>query len=304
MLRQCNCIKNAVVTAGLTLQADIGESFLVKAIYVGAVTDPAYLTAKIDNFTVAYWRVYGRRGNQLGCITPDKTGVNLMKQLIEHGLKFALPIAEGQKLTLPAFAGTGSLVVVYDRYDGGDIKATQPNGTQSKTFSFIQMLDASVVLAASGNMTLDIGLTPAEFMDFPAGKAVPPKIRVKCHGIVGSPASSYASSGNGFYTTYLKLIREREVLLDEDRLGLLFTGKLDDGPGGDYADAQTIVGTGAEATAADSNFKFDEPYWFDPPLEFASGEELNVILSWIKVGTHTMPTGLPDVGLIFETIRE
>lgn len=304
MLKQCNCIKNADVTAGLTLQADVGESFLVKAIYVGAVTDPAYLTVKIDNYTVGYWRVYGMRGNQLGCITPDKTGINLMKQLIEHGLKFALPIAEGQKLTLPAFTGTGSLIVVYDRYAAGDIQPTQPNGTQSKVFSFVQMLDATAVLAASGNMALDVALTPPEFPDFPADKPVPPKMRVKCHGIVGSPVSSYASAGNGFYTTYLKLIREREVLLDEDRLGLLFVGQKVYGPGGDYAAVQTLVGTGAETDAATSNFKWDDPYWFDPPLDFMSGEELNVILSWLKVGTHTMPTGLPDVGLIFETIRD
>jgi len=304
MLLQKSCTKTKLVTEGLTLQADIGESMRVRAIYTGGITDPSYLSAKIDNFTVAYYRVYGRRGNHLGCITPEVTGVNLMRQLVERGLKFAIPIAEGQKLTLPVCTGSGYMVVLYDRYSAGDVKATEPNGTQSKTFSFIQYLDESAVLDASGDMPLDTALTPSEFPDFPAGKSVPPKMRIKCHGIVGSPAANYASGDNGFWTTYLKMIRDREVLFDEDRLGFLFVGQLVSGPGGDYGDVQTLIGTGAESAAADNNFKFDDPYWFDPALVFTSGEELNVILSWMKAGTHTMPAGLPDVALILETIRD
>lgn len=304
MLVQRNCTKTKPVTDGLTLEAGTGESFRVRSIYTGGITDPLYLIPKIDNYTVACWRVCGRRGNHLGCITPDKTGVNLMKQLVERGLQFALPIAEGQKLTLPACTGTGYMVVLYDRYSAGDIRATEPNGTKSKTFSFIQYLDASDVLTESGDMALDTALTPSEFPDFPAGKPVPARMRIKCHGIVGSPASNYASADNGFWTTYLKLIREREVLFDEDRLGFLFLGNLVSGPGGDYADVQTIIGTGAETDSANSNFKFDEPLWFEPPLDFASGEELNVVLSWLKAGVHTMPAGLPDVGLILETVRD
>lgn len=304
MLLQKSCTKTKLVTEGITLEAGVGESFRIRAIYTGGITAPSYLTVKIDNFTSAFWRVYGRRGNQLGCITPAVRGVNLMRQLVERGLKFMLPIAEGQKLVLPACTGTGYMVVLYDRYSAGDVLATEPNGTLSKVFSFIQYLDAAAVLSASGDMALDTALTPAEFPNFPADAPVPPKMRIKCHGIVGSPVSDYASAGNGFWTTYLKLIRQREVLLDEDRLGLLFVGQLVSGPGGDYADVQTLIGTGAEAAAADNNFKFDEPYWFEPSLDFGTGEELNVILSWIKAGTHTMEAGLPDVGLILETIRD
>ena len=304
MLLQKGCTKTKLVTAGITLQADIGESMRVRAIYVGGITDPSYLSVKIDNFTVGYWRVYGRRGSNLGSMSPDSLGVNLMRQLVDRGLPFSLPIAEGQKLTLPVCTGTGYMVVLYDRYSAGDVLATEPNGTQSRTFSFIQYLDESEVLAASGDMPLDTALTPSEFPNFPAGASVPPKMRIRCHGIIGSPTSSYASAGNGFWTTYLKLIRDREVLFDEDRLGFLFVGQLVSGPGGDYADVQTIIGTGAEVASGGTNIKYDDPMWFDPPLEFAPGEELNVVLSWLKAGTHTMPAGLPDVGLILETIRD
>lgn len=173
MLRQTNCIKSALNTAGLTLQADVGESFLVKAIYVGIVTTDSYLAVKVDNFSVAYYKVKGKRGNQLWGFQKQKYGLNLMKLLVDRGLPFAIPVAEGQKLTLPVLDGAGYMQVVYDRYDSGDIIPTMPNGTASKKFSFIQYLRESAVLTASGDMLLDTSLTPAEFPDFPAGKPVP-----------------------------------------------------------------------------------------------------------------------------------
>jgi hypothetical protein len=304
MLVQANCVKRALNTAGLTLQADIGESLLVKGISVGIATTAGYLIAKIDNFTVGCWRILGRRGNHLGGQRTGYKGVNLMKQLIKRGLPFKYPIAEGQKLTIAALDGAGSIQVDYDIYTAGDILPTLPNGTQSRNFSFIQYMDTTTVLAASGDMLLDKSLTPAEFPDFPAGKAVPARMKIKLHGIIGSPVADAASGSNLFYTTYLKMIREREVLLDEDRLGLQFLGDSGASGAADYTDAVSLIGTGAEAVDGGTDYKWDDPYWFEPPLVFNSGEELDLYLSWTKVGTHTMPADIVDVGLILEVNRE
>ncbi|GAI88922.1 unnamed protein product, partial [marine sediment metagenome] len=166
--------------------------------------------------------VKGKAGNQLGTQRLAYSGYNLMDRLVKKGLPFTLPIAEGQKLTLPALDGIGTMVVVYDIYDAGDIRSDMANGTASKNFSFIQYMRESAVLAASGDMLLDTSITPAEFPDFPAGRAVPANMSIKLHGIHGNPVADYVSSGNGFYSTFLKLVREREVLLDEDREGIPF----------------------------------------------------------------------------------
>jgi len=304
MLKQTNCIKHAPNTAGLTLQADVGESFLVKCIYVGECTTDAYLSAKIDNFSVAYYRVKGKRGNELGGMRRSYTGYNLMDKLVKRGLPFAIPIAEGQKLTIAALDGDGSIQVVYDIYSAGDIRADMPNGTASKIFGFIQYLKESAVLTASGDMLLDTALTPAEFPDFPAGKAVPARMKIKLHGIHGSPVSDYVSTGNGFYSTYLKLIREREVLFDEDREGIKFLGYTGASQAAYYLNAVSIIGCGGEQAMSREDVKFDDPLYFDPVLVFASGEELLVYLSWIKEGTHTMSANNPCVGLILEVNRE
>lgn len=304
MLLQANCVKKALNTAGLTLQADTGESFMVKGISVGIATTAGYLIAKIDNFTVGCWRILGRRGNHLGGMRAGYKANNLMKMLVKRGLPFKYPIAEGQKLTIAALDGAGYIQVEYDIYTAGDITPTMPNGTLSRNFSFMQYLDAAAVLAASGDMLLDTSLTPAEFPDFPAGKAVPARMKIKLHGIVGSPVADAASGSNLFYTTYLKLIREREVLLDEDRLGLVFLGNASATGAADYTNVVSLIGTPAEATDGVATWKWDDPFWFEPALEFKAGEELNVYLSWLKVGTHTMPASIVDVGMILEVNRE
>ena len=304
MLKQANCIKRGLVTSALTLQADAGESFLVKAIFVTRITTDGFLSVKIDNFSVGYWRRKGKRGNELGGLRLSYVGYNLMQKCVERGLPFTLPIAEGQKLTLDAGDGIGSYQVVYDIYDAGDITAAMPNGTASKNFGFIQYLRESAVLTASGDMLLDTAITPAEFPDFPAGKAVPANMEIKLHGIHGSPVADFASSGNGFYSTYLKLVREREVLFDEDRLGIQFLGYSSATGAADYAKGETIIGSGGEHAGPTGDNKLQDPLWFDPPLIFTSGEELLVYMSFVKVGTHTMAADLSDIALILEVTKK
>lgn len=304
MLIEANCVKQALNTAGLSLQADAGESFLVKAIYVGVVTTAGIMSPKVDNTTVGCYRVAGRRGNHLGGRTPALTGINLMAFLVAQGLPFTIPVAEGQKLTIPVLDGAGYITVIYDRYSAGDIRADMPNGTASKKYGYIQYLDASAVLAASGDMLLDTSLSPAEFPNFPAGRTVPPKMAITLLGIAGSPVADAASGSNLFYTTYLKMIRDRNVLFDEDRNGFLFKGNVAASGAGDYTLATTIIGNPAEVLYAPATNKILEPLMFSNPIRFASGEELLVYLSWLKVGTHTMPASIVDVALIMQVDRE
>lgn len=304
MLIQSNCVKQALNTAGLTLQVPLGQSYLVKQVSVGAVTTAGYLTLKVDNFTVASYRVAGKRGNELGGLRNGYQAINLMKLLVDRGLKFAIPMAEGQKLTVPALDGAGYIQVVYDRYTAGDIKATDPNGTQSKTFSFIQYLGASAVLTASGDQLLDTSLSPPEFPNFPCNAVVPPKMSIQIHGIEGSPVADGEATPYNFYTTYLKMIQNREVLFDEDRNGFLFLGDATTATAASYKQAISKIGSVGEVAIASLDYKVSEPLFFTPPLKFASGDELLVYLSYVKIGTHTMASGLPDVGLIMEVNRE
>lgn len=304
MLRQADCIKRKLNTDGLTLQADAGESFLVKAIYVGRVNDDSYLSAKINNVSVAYYLVKGKRGNKLGGIRLSYYGLNLMDVLVKRGLPFALPIAEGQKLTIDKLTGIGSIQVVYDTYDAGDIRADMPNGTDCKTFGFIQHLTETIPVTASGLMLLDKTNTAVEFPDFPAGKPVPAKMKIKIHGVEGSPFSCWTSDDVYFQTTFLKFVKERTVLFDEDRLGIPFLGHTDPTELTEYANTETIIGSVGEVSGIGADLKVAEPFFFDPPLEFEAGEELNVYLAMVREGAATLTADMPDIALIMEVNKE
>lgn len=304
MLRQVNCVKSGLNTAALTLEADVGESFLVRCIYVGECITDAYLAVKIDNFSVASYLVKGKAGNQLGSQRHSYFGRNLMDILVKRGLPFSLPIAEGQKLSIAKLDGVGHIQVLYDTYDAGDITSSMPNGTTSKNYGFIQYMTGSVEPTASGDMLLDTSLTPAEFPDFPAGRSVPPKMKILLHGIHGSPCADAVSSGNLFYTSYLKLIREREVLFDEGRLGIIFLGDASEDGQVSYSKTQSIIGQVGEIGSGYAYSRWLDPLWFDPPIVFTSGEELLVYLTWVKVLEHTLTANIPAVDLILEVIRE
>lgn len=307
MLKQGNCIKLLPQNTSYDLEANTGESFLVKGIFVAPTDTATYLTVKIDNFTVGYYRVYGKSGNHLGGLRGGYIGSNLMRFLVKRDLPFSLPVAEGQRLSIGRVSGTGHVQVLYDRYDAGDIRSDMPNGTASKVFTFIQYLRESAVRTTSGDMLLDASITPAEFPDFPAGKPVPAKMSIKLHGIAGCPFSDYAyvtDSYRGYYSTYLKLTREREVLFDEDRKGFLFEGRIEGSQENYYEHGKTLIGSGADFYGAIVDWKGKDPMMFDPPLVFSSGEELLVHVSVIKDGERAMTENLTDVALILEVIRE
>lgn len=304
MLRQANCIKRGLATSALTLEANANESFLVRGIWVGRIDTDGYLSVKVDNVSVGYWRRKGKRGNELGGMRLKYFGLNLMDLLVKRGLPFTIPVAEGQKLSLSAGDGAGAYQVLYDIYDAGDIRTEMPNGTACKTFGFIQYLRETNVLTASGDMLLDKAITPAEFPDFPAGKAVPINMEITLHGIEGSPVADFASSGNGFYSTYLKMIREREVLFDEDRLGIQFLGDNTATSAAQYIEGESLIGSVGEIGLNSTDQQVKEPLWFDPPLVFLPGEELLVYMSFVKLLERTMQADLSDIGLILEVNKK
>lgn len=306
MLQQSDCVKLLPQNSNYDLIADPNESLLIKGVFVAPDTDDTYLTLKIDNVTVGYYRVYGKSGNHLGDIRGGYIGFNLMRFLVERGLPFSLPIAEGQKLHVSRPAGAGHIQVLYDRYDAGDIRADMPCGSAAKNYGFLQYLRETNVLTDAGDMLLDKAITPAEFPDFPAGKPVPAKMSIKLHGIAGCPFSDfvYVAEYEGYYSTFLKLIREREVLFDEDRKGFLFEGRIDGTQEGYYIHGKSIIGSGAEFYETYVSWAGKPPLMFATPLVFGSGEELLVYLTCAIDGTRAMGTNLADVALILEVVRE
>lgn len=293
MLRQGNCIKRFTAVSTDKLEANAGESFLIRGLYVAPETDNGYLTLKVNRKTVGVYRIYGRSGNHLDRMSNGYIHRNLMEFLQSRGVNCSIPVAEGQSFTLSSVGTSPVVVIVYDSYGAGDIRSDMVNGTDSKEYMFVQYMNSATSVVAESEVDLDVSLSPAEFPDFPCGKSVPANTEIEILGLVGCPCGEGFSSSAYIGSTYLKMVKEREVLFDEDRNGIPFFYQYES-KNPSYNAGFTLIGSCVSMRTYDSgmgltyNVTLGNPLMFDPSLKFRSGEELLMSMSFVEAGDRTL----------------
>lgn len=300
MLIQGNCVKLIEASGGGNIEAPAGQSLLIKGIYCTPSSSDTYLTLQTDRVTVGYYRLKGLSGNHLNHIEGAGLILNMMEFLTAKGINVSLPVAEGQTFTVSRYAESGYVVLVFDRYDAGDMRNDMPNGSQAKEYVFMQYMDIVTGVSTSGDAIFDTSLSPAEFPDFPCGKSVPANYRITLLGLVGTPWQQGETGPKGFYTTHIKLIREREVLFDEDRDGIPFLSFYQDSPSNLFEAKFTLIGSGMHAIGSGMKGA-GEPLIFDPPLVFEAGVELGIYGVMVMFGSApTWSSGLADLAAILK----
>lgn len=303
MLLQANMVKRITASGGGDLEAKTGESLRVKRIEVVPSANDTYITVRVDRVTVAYYRVKGKSGNHLSTKRVTYLQRNLMQFLNDRGINVSIPIAEGQTLNISRYAETGNVIVVYDRYSAGDVKETDPNGSASKLYTFLQYASIGTTPTASGDAHLDTSLTPSEFPDFPCGKTVPSQHTIDLLGIAGCPFNNAEAGPAGFATSFLKLVKDREVLFDTDRNGIPFDAQNAAATADSYGANFTLIGPGTEILVDTNIVTPGDPLMFEPAIKFASGQELNAYLTLVKTGSPTWDS-LEDVAFILRVQRQ
>ncbi len=304
MLRQANCIKSVAHAAAFSLQADAGESFLIKSVIFADALTTGYPVFRVDRKTVGCYRGGAYGVQHLGGLVNTYIPMNLMAWLLSRGINMAIPVAEGQTFTIERAAKAGALVVVYDMYDASDITPNTVNGTDSKEYNFIQYMTSPVVLDAAEDFILDVSLSPAEFPDFPCGKVVPAKATIDILGVVGMPVNVDGGT-NGTNTTFLKLIKDREILFDEDRNGIPFEadGTLVTATSRNIV--SSLIGDCVSILTGLGDPSYGLPLLFEPPLHFVSGEELLVYLTCaITAAGDNIPVADVRVAMIMNVKTE
>ena len=289
MLKQANCIKQVATAVKFSLTANAGESFLVRCIYFADALTTAYPVLRVDRKTVGCYRGGAVGVHQLGHWDDAVLGYNLMKHLAGKGINVTIPIAEGQTFTIDRAGDTGALVVVYDCYDAGDIRADMVNGSEAKEYNFLQYMTSSAAIGKIGDTLLDVSLSPGEFPDFPCGQVVPARHTIDILGLVGIPVSVGDDATGHTTTQYLKLIKDREILFDEDRVGIPFKAVINMTSTPMYKIDFSLIGDCVSVATGLSDPSQGMPLLFDPPLHFVSGEELLVYLTtnWVTAGSLT-----------------
>lgn len=296
-------IKRFTASGGGSLTAQAGEAFRIRRIEVVPSTNDTYLTVAVDRVTVAFYRVKGKSGNHLSTSHGAYIKHNLMDFLTKKGINVAIPVAEGQTLSVYRYAETGNVILVYDRYDAADVKATEPNGSDGKEYTFVQYAKVGIAPTASGDALVDTSLTPAEFPNFPCGAVVPANHAIELLGIAGS-AFVYGHAGPiSFASSFLKLLRNREVLFDTDRNGIPFDGQNAAATALAYAANFSLIGPGTEMLINTNIITPGEPLMFNPALAFGPGEELNVYLTVVKTGAANWDDNGDDEAFLLRVKR-
>ena len=304
MLLQGNCTKRVLAETSLSLEAKAGESFLVRRIYCKPNAADTYLVLRVDRKTVGVYRTYGRAGNHLARICDGLFPLNLMAFLGDNDINVAIPVGEGQTFSIDSINVGTEIVLVYDTYSAGDILATMPNGSDAKEYTFIQYMTSTADLPDTGNLLLDVSLSPAEVPDFPCGKVVPARHTINMLGLVGNPWRDGLSTGDEAYTTFVKLVKDREILFDRDRDGIVFRGKYAGRGSSSYMSDFTLIGgvfqppSYGQTPDIEDHDSPGKPLLFDPVLSFSSGEELLVWLTCVKSGARNVKTTDIDLAAI------
>lgn len=205
----------------------------------------------------------------------------LMEYLKKLDIFKGYPVAEGETFKITGAARSNcKQILVYEIHEAGDITSDMENGSKAPTYFFLNYGNCTSSISTATDTLYNNSISPAEFPAFPFGAVVPAKHQIEILGICGSPfAASENDDTDYIYTRFLKLIKDREVLFDEDRQGIIFenrqtslTHRVDS-----FAQGISLIGNKSE-------YDLNDPFMFDPPLVFLPGDELGIYLTTI-IGT-------------------
>ena len=291
------------------LEAKTGESLLVKDVLIWGADDN-YCLLEVEKTTVGFFRLDNHAfGSHLPSVRARPSAdyrwmgfetarsVSLISLMIRQGWMRGYPVAEGQTFRVKPYTSgkkLNNVMIIYEKYDAGDIKATDENGSEGRTYIFVNYGRPESSITSSGDNEISVSVTTEEFPDFPFGKAVPSKTTIDILGIVGSEAINYVDANNYVYTKYLKMFKGRTCLFDRDKKGLPFYQPTfsDISAATHYARGFSVIGN---YTERDRRHPFIPP----KPLTFKEGEEVKVyITTGAKGSSASISTQYSEIGFI------
>ena len=249
-------------TASLSIEAKVGESLLIKQLLVGALHSGGFCECFIDRLSVGFWYIGDVNANHLEQCGVTDVLPNLFERLQQLGIFAGYPVAEGETFEIkPAVAGATIIgAIVYEIHEAGDMAPEMPGGSKSDEYMIINYGTNTAQIDAGAYGDLDKSRNPSEYPAFPFNEVVPAGHEIDIHGLLlktwGGNVDNTANT-----MRYLKMIRDRKVLFNEDRRGIYVTQGM--GP---------LTWGSIRQTNCDIKL-------FPEALKFGPGDELNISLS-------------------------
>lgn len=293
-LKEANRVKNVLGNTQFELEAQADESFRVKAI---RVYNPSsnYATIRVNRVTSGYFRCGGNLGSHINFPLQDFDQPNLFEWLVQQGMFSPIPIPTGMKMTIEGVHQAGSIVtVIYDVFDANDVRATETNGPESKNYDFIQYCRYSGTLAEGENL-YTVQQSPATYPKFPLENAVKPNQVLTLLGMAFSDyGNTTGTQANQQGTRYVKLVKDRTVLMDDDLNGLLYEGIISTS-----AD-ETNIGEGYSMAGNHSSVDQRKILTFEPSLRFVEGDDIDLYVTTVlDAGVANIAAADAEVALMF-----
>lgn len=227
--------------------------------------------------------------------------MTILEFLFAMGIFTGYPVATGETFKITGAAQADAIqTVIYEIYDGDDQKSDDNNGSKSAEYFFINYGRTGAAVNTTTDTAYDTVQSPSEFPAFPYGKVVPAKTEINLVGIL---ASDICISGDAItkytYTKYIKMVREREVMHDEDRNGIPHVGLF-------APDVATLVaiGEGKSMFGNHSSVDLQPPLIFPQVLTFTEGDELSIYVSTVLVSTGgSISAARLEIGAIIQAKR-
>ncbi len=275
------------VAAGkaMTLEADTGESILVKGVDAYAPDDGDQFTEFTNGrLSVGYFNTKKAYANHLEQFEAAMNVGNLLTQMVSKGIMTGYPVAEGETFSIKnSEAAAQYRAVFYELWEAGDQMPEMPNGSKSKEFSFVNYGTNDGAMTANSYGEADKCLNPTEYPAFPFGDDVPPKTEIDIHAILVlnfDPTGATATTRDEVRS--LRMTKDREVLWDKTRVGWYLTQGM----------SRLCWGCTRQAPVV-------KVEWLPEPMSFTAGEELKVEVS---CGATLIADSELEIALI-ETVR-
>jgi len=283
---------------GITMNLDqaLGEDDIYKIRNVAGEETVYGMAAKVGGEVSGNYRV-----NEAVQLVTGLRVETLLQYLAKLGIWRGFPVAEGETFQITGVARSNAKqVVVYEIHESGDITPDMENGSKSLTYMFLNYGNCGASINVDGDSLFNTSQSPAEFPAFPFGAVVPAKYQVEILGICASPFAPKENDDTDYiYTQFMKFIKDREVLFDEDRQGIIFDNRQLDLTGRTDSIAQgfSLIGNKSE-------YDLNDPFMFEPPLIFAPGDELGLYVTTVQGGSgQNITTSEHEVCLINRVTR-
>lgn len=258
-IKQKFMVKTGMGSDTLKLKADPGEAFLITGLDIDNLGVIEFAKVSIDRMTIAYLSAYDNKQNQFYFSREGAAFPNLLADLYTKGIFKGWPVKEGQEFTLDVTgAGSNNTRIHYEIHEPGDITDELQGATGSKEYIFFNYGTNTAEISINGDGNFDKSLTPAEFPDFPYGEVVPAKTQIEIIGLLIGTHRKGVYFGDKL--RYLKFMKGREVLFDEDRTGF-------------------YVAHGMSRFPFHAEFYERVDDYFPEPLTFGPGDELTLNMS-------------------------